>query len=273
MQPHDLAERARSMLGGTRFHDLRWVERTGSTNADLLDAARSGAPEGAVLLAEEQTAGRGRLGRVWSAPAGSSLLCSILLRPSLAPVDAHLATAAVALAARAALAEVAGVAPSLKWPNDLVVERQGATRKLAGVLAEAVVAGARLDALVVGIGVNVNWPPELPDELAAIATAANHEAGREVDRVVVLTSMLTHLDAMVDEMANLAGRGALAERYALACTTVGQDVRVELVGEELVGRAVGVTPGGHLLVEVDDGGTPETRQVAAGDVVHLRPRR
>ena len=272
MQPDELADRVRPALTGTRFGDLRWVDRTGSTNADLLVAAQAGAPEGTVLLAEEQTARRGRLGRTWSAPPGSSLLCSILLRPPLAPADAHLATAAVALAARHALAEVADVAAGLKWPNDLVVEGDGGTRKLAGVLAQAVLDGDRLDALVVGIGVNVNWPARLPDELAEIATAADRVAGHEVDRTALLGALLVRLDAELADLATGEGRAALAGRYGAACVTVGQDVRVELTDEHLVGRAVGVSPSGHLVVEVTgDDGDVDRREVAVGDVVHLRP--
>ena len=278
MDADELQERARAGVSGTRFADVRWVDETGSTNADLLAAAADGAPDGAVLLAEAQTAGRGRLGRDWTAPAGSSLLCSILVRPSLVPADAHLVSVAVALAARTALEEVAGLSPALKWPNDLVVERPDGTRKIAGVLAESRLAGDRLDAVVVGIGLNVNWPPELPDDLAAIATAANHEVGREVDRVAVLVALLGHLDGLLDELDHARGRADVAERDAAACATVGQQVRVGLgdaaAEDELVGRAVAVTPSGHLLVEiVDPHGDRHRREVAVGDVTHVRPAR
>ena len=276
MDASELQEQARAGLEGTRFADVRWVDETGSTNADLLAAAADGAPDGSVLLAEAQTAGRGRLGRDWSAPAGSSLLCSILLRPSLVPADAHLVSVAVALAARTALDEVAGLRPVLKWPNDLIVERPDGTRKVAGILAESRLAGDHLEAVVVGIGLNVNWPPELPDDLAAIATAANHEVGHEVDRVAVLVALLGHLDGLLDDLDHARGRAEVAERYATACATVGQQVRVGLGGaapeDELVGRAVAVTPSGHLLVEVTDThGDRHRREVAVGDVTHVRP--
>ena len=275
MDADELQDRSRHELAGTRFAELRWVHETGSTNADLLAAAADGAPDGTVLLAEAQTAGRGRLGRDWSAPAGSSLLCSVLLRPALVPADAHLVSVAVALAARAALEEVAGLVPALKWPNDLVVEGPDGTRKVAGVLAESRLAGDRLEAVVVGIGCNVNWPPELPDDLAAIATAVNHEVGREVDRVAVLVAMLRELDVLLGELDHARGRADVAERYAAACATVGQQVRVVLgegPDDELVGAAVGITPAGHLVVEVEDPhGGRHRREVAVGDVVHVRP--
>src|SRR3954452_9704987 len=132
--PGDPARRA---LAGTRFGDVRWVDETGSTNADALALARQGAPEGIVLVADHQTAGRGRQGRTWEAPAGASLLTTILLRPPAAV--AGLVTMAVALAASDAVADVAGFEPRLKWPNDLVWPGDGSApaRKLAGILAEA----------------------------------------------------------------------------------------------------------------------------------------
>ena len=132
--------RARSVLAGgpgARFADVRWVDETGSTNADAMELARQGEPEGIVLVADHQTAGRGRAGRTWTAPPGAGLLLSVLLRPPAPVVD--LATMAVAVSAAAAVESVAGFAPRLKWPNDLVWPGDGSApdRKLAGILAEA----------------------------------------------------------------------------------------------------------------------------------------
>src|SRR4051794_41904164 len=154
-----------------------------------MELAGAGAPEGVVAVADHQTAGRGRLGRTWVAPPGASLLLSVLLRPGLTTERLHLATAVVALAAAAAVDDVAGFRPGLKWPNDLVVD----DRKLAGVLAEADLSDAAAPAVVVGIGINLNWPDELPPEIATIAVAANHVAGRPVDRDAVLDALLAHL--------------------------------------------------------------------------------
>src|SRR3954451_24780887 len=130
-------DRARARLAGTRFADVRWVEETGSTNADALALARDGAPEGIVVVADHQTAARGRQGRTWPAPPGASLLTTILLRPPAAV--AGLVTMVVALAASDAVADVARFAPRLKWPNALVWPGDGTApdRKLAGILAEA----------------------------------------------------------------------------------------------------------------------------------------
>jgi BirA family biotin operon repressor/biotin-[acetyl-CoA-carboxylase] ligase len=234
---------------------VRWVEETGSTNADLIEAARAGAPFGSVLVADHQSAGRGRLGRQWAAPPGSSLLCSMLLPPELAAGTPQRLTQAVALAAAAACTEVAGVDVSLKWPNDLLV----GDRKLAGVLAESVAAQGRLSAVVVGIGLNVNWPDELPAELAGLATALNHEAGHEIDRRVLLDALLASTEA--------TDWGALAAAYRAKLATLGRDVRVDLGSVDVVGRAVDVTASGELVVEAEGG---SRHVISAGDVVHLR---
>ncbi|HVN50564.1 MAG TPA: biotin--[acetyl-CoA-carboxylase] ligase, partial [Acidimicrobiales bacterium] len=172
---------ARSELRGTRFEHVRWVSETGSTNHDLLDQARLGAPDGTVLVADHQTAGRGRLDRSWVAPPDASLLVSVLLRPRLEPPDAPLLTVAMALAvAGTAAGRDAGA--RVKWPNDVVVDGEP-PRKLAGVLAESLVAAGSGLAVVVGVGVNVDWPTPLPPELAALsetATALNLETGTAV---------------------------------------------------------------------------------------------
>ncbi|HEX7166286.1 MAG TPA: biotin--[acetyl-CoA-carboxylase] ligase [Acidimicrobiales bacterium] len=222
--------------------DVRKFESIESTNTWLLERAREGAAEGLVAVADHQTAGRGRLGRRWEAPAGVNLLCSVLLRPSAV---SWLSVARVSLAGL----EAAGV-PSigLKWPNDIVV---GGSLKLAGVLAE-VDAGA----VVVGIGMNVGWaPPDLP------ATSLAALAGTPVSRDDVLAGLLSSLSGWVE-----ADDGAVARAYREACVTIGRSVRVELADETFTGTAADVADDGHLLVDVG----MCVRDVSAGDVVHLR---
>lgn len=224
-----------------------------STNTWVMEQARNGAPEYLVAVADEQTAGRGRLGRTWVSPPGGSLLMSLLLRPDDLPVDRlHLATAAVALAGADAVALIADVRPSLKWPNDLLL----GNRKLAGVLTE--VEG---DAVVVGIGINCTWPDELPEEIAEVAIAASHAAGRPVHTEDVLDVLLERLATRLDE-----GWDAIAREYRVSCDTVGRDVRVELADGSFTGLATGADDDGALVVITDDG----PRRVVAGDVVHLR---
>jgi BirA family transcriptional regulator, biotin operon repressor / biotin---[acetyl-CoA-carboxylase] ligase len=233
-----------------RFGDVRWLDETDSTNRYLLDAARSGAPDGLVVVAGHQRAGRGRLGRTWTAPPGGSLLVSVLLRPGLPPEERHLVVMAAAVAMADAVAATTGVIAALKWPNDLLV----ADRKLAGILAEA--AG---DAVVVGIGVNLDWP-ELPDELAAIATACNVEGGRPTTREELLTEFLARYETYLDDLTGT--RAAYRDRLE----TIGRRVRVERPDATLVGTATGIDDAGRLLVAVDG----VTESIAAGDVVHLR---
>jgi BirA family biotin operon repressor/biotin-[acetyl-CoA-carboxylase] ligase len=258
---------------GTRFTEVRWVDETGSTNADLLEAATQGAPDGAVLVADHQREGRGRLDRIWEAPAGSSLLVSVLLRPVLDPADAFLLTSAAGVAAVDASRLVAGCTPGLKWPNDLVAvagdRHRG--RKLGGILAETLVVDHRLEAVVIGMGLNVNWPDPLPPALAGTVDAINHVVGHEIDRAELLDAWLRRLDHWLDVLGDGSGRVALLERVRVVSATLGRDVRVELPGGRSVeGEAVDVTDGGHLLVQ-PGGGRPPV-EVTVGDVVHARLR-
>ena len=245
---------------------LRWqvrrLDSVDSTNRYLLDEARAGAPEGVVAVADHQSAGRGRLGRRWEAPPGSSLLVSVLLRPTLGAADLHLVTAAAGLALLDALARTGDVPADLKWPNDVVVAHaDGTDRKLAGLLGESdIAADGTVRAVVVGVGCNVSWP-EFPPELAAIATACNLVASRPVTRDALL-------DAFLDELAARYARGtAMASGYREHLVTLGRRVRVEGAHDALVGSAVDVDPAGRLVVR-DDGGVEHL--VDAGDVVHLR---
>jgi BirA family biotin operon repressor/biotin-[acetyl-CoA-carboxylase] ligase len=263
----------RRALGDTAFGEVEWVAETASTNADLVQQARAGAPEGRVLVADYQSAGRGRLGRTWEAPAGASLLLSILTRPTstvgLAADELHVVSTAVGIAAAEAARTLTGADIRLKWPNDLVIETGSGTRKLSGILAESIVEGDRVEALVVGIGINVNWPVELPSELADIAIALNHVAGREIDRGELLVALLRDLDAWYAAIGQPEGRTALLARYRELSATLGRRVRVELSGETIVGDAIDLTRDGHLLVVDDCPDRP--REITAGDVIHLRP--
>ncbi len=249
------------------FGQVRRLGVVGSTNAYLLGEARRGAPAGLVAVADHQTAGRGRLGRRWEAPPGSSLLVSVLLRPVLSP-DLHLCTAAVALATASACRTVAGVWPTVKWPNDLLIGDD----KLAGVLAEADAAAPGGPpgsvAVVVGVGCNVDWPGP-PD---AGGTSLADAAGRPVDREQLLQALLTELGPRVEALGTDDGRRGLDDELRARCRTLGQVVRVDLAGTDVVedgvvGRAVELTAEGHLVVETGDGRVV----IAAGDVVHLRP--
>lgn len=267
------------MSRGTRFTEIRRFGELDSTNRYLLDEARGGAGEGLVVTADHQTAGRGRLGRRWEAPAGSNLLVSVLLRPDLRVEELHLCTLSMALAARSACVEAAGVEAVLKWPNDLVVGE----RKLAGILAETTTGAGRSEApgagsppraVVVGLGLNVGWPgPEsdpgavaVPEDLLDRATSLRRESGTRIEPSDLLGVVLGHLENRLDDLASAEGRGRLVAEYRRVCTTLGRDVMVSLAGEMVRGTVADISVEGHLLLDVGAG----IRTVTAGDVVHLR---
>jgi BirA family biotin operon repressor/biotin-[acetyl-CoA-carboxylase] ligase len=247
--------------GNRRAGSVTWrVQRFAaidSTNRWLLDEARAGAPAGTVAVADHQHAGRGRRDREWTAPPGTSLLVSVLLRPALGAERVHLVTMAAALALAEAVDTVAGVHAELKWPNDLVV----GDRKLAGLLAEADVgAGGEVRAVVVGAGCNIEWY-EFPSELAGQATACNLEAGPSVDRDAVLDAFLGRLATRLDALDEVLAA------YRDRLSTLGRRVRVDLGDRVVEGVATDLDEAGRLVV-VPDGRAPVV--VAVGDVVHLR---
>jgi BirA family biotin operon repressor/biotin-[acetyl-CoA-carboxylase] ligase len=231
---------------------VRRFDSLDSTNRYLLDEARAGAPEGLVAVADYQTAGRGRRGRSWVAPPGASLLVSVLLRPALPPDRAQLVSIAAGLAMADAVEHVAGFRPDLQWPNDLLVGE----KKLAGLLAES-----DGDAVVVGVGVNVEWH-DFPPEVGELATACNLVSGRRVEREAILDAFLEQLAARYGSLEDVV------TEYRARLATLGRRVRVETGAGELTGNAVDVGDAGELLVDRD--GTGERVAVHAGDVVHLR---
>ncbi|CAN5688973.1 biotin--[acetyl-CoA-carboxylase] ligase [soil metagenome] len=276
-------DRARTALARTRFADVRWVAETGSTNADAMELARSGDVEGIVLVADHQTAGRGRRGRTWEAPPGASLMASVLLRPRAS--EAGATTMAVAVAAAEAIEELTGRRPGLKWPNDLVWpgDGSGTDRKLAGILAEvdwpagshvaggwsAPGPGDRM-VVVVGIGINVAWGA-MPADLEPIAVSLDHLTAPSAppDREDLLVAFLRALDRTYGHLtAGPDGPDVVRRRWRERSATLGQRVRVDLGADDVEGTAVDVTGEGHLVVETLEG---ERRVLAVGDVVHLRP--
>jgi BirA family transcriptional regulator, biotin operon repressor / biotin---[acetyl-CoA-carboxylase] ligase len=262
VQPLD-ADALRAALGG-RWAQVDVVERTGSTNADLLVAAADGAPDRSVLVADHQEAGRGRLARSWVAPPGSGLAVSVLLRPTGVPPSRFGWLPLLAgLALLDTIRTVTDVPAGLKWPNDLLLG--AGQRKAAGILAE--VGDAVRPAVVIGIGLNVAASP--PDHPGATSLAAE---GATVDRGQVLTTLLGCLAER--ESAWRESRGdpeatRLRADYRAGCATLGSEVKVELPGgSTLHGIAEDVDRDGRLLLLEPAG---RRRAVAAGDVVHLRP--
>jgi BirA family biotin operon repressor/biotin-[acetyl-CoA-carboxylase] ligase len=245
------AERvAAALTTGWLGRAYEWHDRCPSTSDLAAARARAGAPAGLVIAADAQTAGRGRLGRSWHSPAGESLYFSILLRPTR-PANEIPPLTLVAGAAVADAVAPLGVAPRLKWPNDLqLVGRDGARRKLCGILTEMATTGARVEHVVVGIGINVNgidFPPELADR----ATSLRAALGRPIDRAALLAAVLA---AFEPRYASFEHRGPAAAAAAFdAYAALPDRCRVNNGGAPLEGVALGVDDDGALRLRDDDG--------------------
>ncbi|HEX2901899.1 MAG TPA: biotin--[acetyl-CoA-carboxylase] ligase [Jatrophihabitans sp.] len=244
---------------------LRVVAETGSTNADLLAAAASGAPDRSVLVAERQTAGRGRLDRSWQSPAGAGLTLSALLRPDVPATGWGWLPLLAGVALADALNQPGSALPEarLKWPNDLLLGPQ--QRKVAGILVQSTGAAA-----VLGIGINVSTgAEELP---VPTATSLLLAGDRQPDRAALLVRLLGRLDRELARWQAAGGDAAaagLAADYRARCATIGSEVTVQLADRTVSGQAVGVDDAGRLLLRPD--GAAQPWPVSAGDVTHLRP--
>jgi BirA family biotin operon repressor/biotin-[acetyl-CoA-carboxylase] ligase len=253
---------------GGLWRDVEVVQSTGSTNSDLVALAGAGkAAEGAVLVAEEQTAGRGRLDRQWTAPARSGLFFSVLLTPGAVPVARWgWLPLLTGVAVATGLSRSAGVDTALKWPNDLLVSIGGEERKAGGILAER----AGEDGVVVGVGINVTLREnELPVPQAGSLALAGAVS---TDRDPLLRAMLRSLAEWYGRWRDADGDPAacgLQETYAAGCATLGRTVRAELPGDRAItGEAVAVDGDGRLVIATEKG---VQEPVGAGDIVHLRP--
>jgi len=240
-----------------------------STNHFLENLARAGAAHGTVVVAESQTAGRGRLGRPWVSPRGLNLYVSILLAQAQASPAITWIPLLAAVAVVETIKNVTSLPVQVKWPNDVLVSRNGRDRKLAGILVEAIGRGeAGERAAVAGIGINVNMPIEVfPHELRTSATSLLIETGHPVERVCLLATLLGEVEGLYDDLCE-HGPDGIANAYRHRCGTLGKRVRVELVGGGRVeGTAEGLASDGALRLRSDEGKILEIR---AGDVVHLR---
>ena len=254
----DLATLAARLSTEIIGRPLVYAPRLSSTQALAARLADRGWPEGPVVLAEEQMAGRGRQGRTWWAPFGQALLMSSLLRPPWAPPEASRLMMVASLAAAEAIEAVCPVSVALKWPNDLYVSG----RKVGGVLIETRLApeGERLEYAIVGIGVNVAVEFAGRPALQEIATSLHAEVGGEVDRAELLLTLLTRLEERYREA--LAG-GSCRDEWAHRLMWLGRPVRVTMPQGSIAGVAEGVDELGALLVRLTDG---RLERIQAGDV-------
>jgi len=260
-------ELARALTGaGSRWSEVTVVEAVASTNAALASLGRTDARDGLVLVAEHQTAGRGRLDRTWVAPPRAGVTMSVLVRPVDVPVGRWPWVPLLSgLAVAATVRQVARVPAVLKWPNDVMV----GDRKLGGLLVERIDGGrdGGRAAAVIGIGLNVSTTrAELP---TTQATSLALESAATTDRCTLVKAILRRLEGLLAVWEHGFGvpSGELQGAYRAACSTIGQPVRIELPGHEAVdGVATGVDESGRLLVDTDSG----PRAFGAGDVMHVR---
>ena len=256
---------ARSASVGRRFATIEWVAETGSTNTDLVARASERPLREVALVADHQTAGRGRLAREWLAPPAQNLLLSVLARPRCPSDRWSLATSAMAIAIVDVASALGSTGVGIRWPNDVVVADGRAPGKLAGVLAELVVDAAGPAAVVVGVGLNVSWPVE-PDARAALAATSLAACRDEVPRRdAILAAVLAEFEATLEIVENEPRR--LRELHLARSLTIGREVRVARAdGTDLEGRAVDIDEAGRIVVRVS--GVDEA--LSAGDVTHLR---
>ena len=254
-----------SRLDGTQVigRDIRVFQKTTSTNDIIEKLARDGVAEGAVVFAESQTSGRGRLGRSWVSPAGKGLWFSILLRPKLTPQAVTRLTIATATSLARAVRNATGVTAQIKWPNDLLI--QG--RKVSGILTELSAELDHVKYVIIGIGMNINLTEnDLPAELRPIATSLRIASGTAINRPGFAAEVLRQLDADYRRLNEGEFRG-VAEEWESISGTLGQDVEVQTGSRVVRGRAESLDSDGALLVRTQHG---HLERIMGGDV-SLRP--
>ena len=253
------AARIDGLLRGRWGRPLRYFEEIGSTNSEALEWAEEGAPEGAVVVADHQSAGRGRRGRTWLSDPGAILPLSVVLRPRLAGARLGLLSAAAGVATASAIEEVSGLGCRLKWPNDVTISGL----KVAGILLESRM-GAEGAAVVCGIGINVGWT-ELPRELSSRATSLALQ-GCSVDRSLLLASLLFALEENCERVEDEAGAAGVVDSARSLSEVLGHSVEVKLGGAVVTGVATSLTPAGALVLDTTEG----TRVLDTGEIERLR---
>jgi len=255
IQPELLKKRLANSIFSSQIHYHPSID---STNALAKDLAGQGAPEGTLVTTEEQTAGRGRRGRAWVSPAGANLLFTVLLRPPLEADRVFVLTVVLTLAGLKAVKAVTGIKAMIKWPNDLYV----GTKKLAGILTEFATRGKQVEWAVLGMGINVGWHPDVPEEAGAPATSLLEETGQRVSRNELLIEILKMFEGLYSEV--VAGNmEALYEEWNQNCLVLGKAVVIESDRERIEGKALRIDDYGALIIE---DATGKERRIFTGEV-------
>ncbi len=235
---------------------------TDSTNTQARELAREGAPEGTLVVAEAQSAGRGRKGRSWLASSGEGLLFSLILRPDMEPSRAALITLMTAVSVAEALIQETGINARIKWPNDILVGR----KKLAGILTEMSMELDAVDYVIVGLGLNINTPADaFHDDIQEIATSVLAEAASPFSRISLLRAILSRFEAHYTTLST-QGPESILTRWKSLSDIVGRRVCVSMMREDVEGRVLDIDPDGVLLVENEAG---ESLRILSGDVTYL----
>jgi len=256
----NLHEVTAQLAGTTIGRRLEFFNLTASTNTDAFRLAENGAVEGTVVIADGQSGGKGRRGRIWSSPAGVNLYCSVVLRPAIMPHEAPQLTFLSAVAVARAIELTTNLIPEIKWPNDLLISG----KKVAGLLNEMSAETDGINFVILGIGVNLNMTAgQFPDDLRQPATSLLLESGSGVDRSRFVGTMLSELDRLYRDF-QADGFGPVREEWQLRCNANGHQVIVSDSGTDCTGGMfIGIDTDGALLLRSDDA---VLHRITCGDV-------
>lgn len=254
----EIASRLTTKWAGRKLY---YFDETDSTNIDAKRCAEEGAPHGTTVIADMQTAGRGRRGRMWQSPPGSAIYMTIMLKPDFVPDKASMLTLVMALSVADAIAETTGLQAGIKWPNDVVVN----AKKVCGILTEMNVESDYIQYVVIGVGINANNGSleEFPEEIRQTATSLKIESGAHISRAELIERVLFHFEKNYDVFVSTLDLSGLMEAYDKRLLNLDAEVRVLDPKGEYSGIARGINSLGELLVEKEDGSIV---QVYAGEV-------
>lgn len=251
----ELGSRIRTRWAG---RNLSYLKETDSTNNDAKRCMEEGGVHGTLIVAERQTAGRGRRGRLWESPEGTAIYMTIGMKPEFAPDKVSMLTLVMALSVAEAIEEQSGLEAGIKWPNDVVVNK----RKVCGILTEMILEAEYIRCVVTGVGINVNQP-SMPEEIAQTATSLFIEKGEKLSRAALIESVMRHFENNYDCFIGSLDLSELKEAYEARLANKNQLVRVLDPKGEYEGIARGIRCTGELIVELPDG---IVREVYAGEV-------
>ena len=237
---------------------IRYFSRIDSTNQYAKRIAEEGAPDGTLIIADEQTAGKGRSGRTWVTPPAEAIAFTLLLRPKLSPDRISMVTLVMGLAVTNAVNSLYGVSAGIKWPNDVVIKG----RKLCGILTEMSAEVRQVNYIVIGVGINANLT-SFPEEIREIATSLRLELSRDINRAELIARVMAEFERLYAEFEAQGDLGAVMQEYNELCLNAGSKVRVLDPNGEYTGTSRGINSMGELLVETEDG---QMQEVYAGEV-------